>query len=70
MDATGLSTFEQLRRRRHQRWLEQLQLNLAAALGDLPCRVWLFDPSDSRQALATASAVLAWVEQLDRDIRS
>jgi predicted nucleotidyltransferase len=42
MDATGLSTFERLRRRRHQRWLDQLQLRLAATLGDLPCRVWLF----------------------------
>jgi predicted nucleotidyltransferase len=42
MDATGLSPFEQLRRRRHQRWLEQLQLRLAETLGDLPCRVWLF----------------------------
>lgn len=42
MDATGLSTFEQLRRRRHQRWLDQLQLRLAETLGDLPCRVWLF----------------------------
>jgi HEPN domain-containing protein len=30
----------------------------------------LFDPTDSHQALATASAVLAWVEQLDRGIRS
>lgn len=29
----------------------------------------LFDPADSRQALSTAAAVLAWVEQLDQPPR-
>jgi HEPN domain-containing protein len=29
----------------------------------------LFDPADSRQALATATAVVAWVEQLDQPSR-
>jgi uncharacterized protein len=31
-----------LRRRRQQRWLQDLQQRLAETLGDLPGRVWLF----------------------------
>jgi predicted nucleotidyltransferase len=42
MDATGQSTFAQLRQQRHQRWLAELQQRLDETLGDLPCRVWLF----------------------------
>jgi uncharacterized protein len=42
MGTPGLSPLAELRRRRQQRWLQDLQQRLAETLGDLPCRVWLF----------------------------
>lgn len=42
MEPTGLSPLERLRQQRHERWLNDLQQQLAETLGDLPCRVWLF----------------------------
>lgn len=42
MASDGLSPLERLRRRRHQRWLEALQQQLAEVLEAFPCRVWLF----------------------------
>ena len=42
MEPTGLSTLERLRQQRHERWLNDLQQQLAETLGDLPCRVWRF----------------------------
>jgi predicted nucleotidyltransferase len=42
MATDPLSPLEQVRRRRQERWLEELQQRLAETLADLPCRVWLF----------------------------
>ena len=42
MGSDGLSPLERLRRRRHERWLEALQQQLAVTLAEVPCRVWLF----------------------------
>jgi predicted nucleotidyltransferase len=42
MDASTLSPLEQVRHRRHERWLEDLQQRLAETLVDVPCRGWLF----------------------------
>jgi predicted nucleotidyltransferase len=42
MGSDDLSPLERLRRRRHERWLEALQHQLAETLAEVPCRVWLF----------------------------
>lgn len=42
MGRNVLSPLERLRRRRHERWLEALQQQLAETLVEVPCRVWLF----------------------------
>ena len=42
MGSDELSPFQRLRRRRHERWLEALQQQLAETLAEVPCRVWLY----------------------------